>query len=54
MQGLYVHIPFCERKCNYCDFFSQSGKEELVDDYIKSIEIEIEEKKKSAIAERKL
>ncbi len=20
--GLYIHIPFCEKKCNYCDFFS--------------------------------
>ena len=20
--GIYVHIPFCQRKCNYCDFYS--------------------------------
>jgi oxygen-independent coproporphyrinogen-3 oxidase len=22
LPGLYIHIPFCERKCRYCDFFS--------------------------------
>ncbi|MBO4265393.1 MAG: radical SAM family heme chaperone HemW [Clostridia bacterium] len=21
--GIYIHIPFCKRKCNYCDFFSR-------------------------------
>ena len=25
--GIYVHIPFCRRKCRYCDFFSISGTE---------------------------
>lgn len=24
--GLYVHIPFCETKCGYCDFFSVAAK----------------------------
>jgi oxygen-independent coproporphyrinogen-3 oxidase len=25
MNGLYIHIPFCERKCFYCDFYSISN-----------------------------
>jgi oxygen-independent coproporphyrinogen-3 oxidase len=24
MAGLYIHIPFCARRCTYCDFFSQT------------------------------
>lgn len=28
--GLYVHIPFCRRKCSYCDFYSISNYDELL------------------------
>ncbi|MBE5961831.1 MAG: oxygen-independent coproporphyrinogen III oxidase [Lachnospiraceae bacterium] len=38
---LYLHIPFCERKCAYCDFLSgpakESDKEQYVDALIKEI-----------------
>lgn len=29
MPGLYVHIPFCVRKCRYCDFFSLAQPERM-------------------------
>jgi oxygen-independent coproporphyrinogen III oxidase len=31
--GVYVHIPFCRRKCLYCDFPSSAGAEALLEDY---------------------
>ena len=23
--GIYIHIPFCKSKCDYCDFYSLAG-----------------------------
>lgn len=42
--GIYVHIPFCKSKCNYCDFVSFSGKEFLEEEYIKALIDEIKYK----------
>ena len=39
---LYLHIPFCVRKCNYCDFFSASGTQEEQADYVSAILQEIQ------------
>ncbi len=39
--ALYIHIPFCEKKCFYCDFNSYSGKKYLIEDYIKALKKEI-------------
>lgn len=40
--GLYIHVPFCSSKCNYCDFNSYTGKLNLADDYFNSMKKEIE------------
>ena len=35
--GVYIHIPFCARKCAYCDFYSLQGSSSLIPDYHKAL-----------------
>jgi oxygen-independent coproporphyrinogen-3 oxidase len=39
--GLYIHIPFCQAKCTYCDFDTYAGLEGLYDDYTSALVREI-------------
>lgn len=39
--GIYIHIPFCAKKCAYCDFISFERKEENIKRYIESLKNEI-------------
>lgn len=39
--GIYVHIPFCQSKCFYCDFNTYANIDHQIDDYIKSLLSEI-------------
>jgi oxygen-independent coproporphyrinogen III oxidase len=38
--GLYIHIPFCRRKCIYCDFYLITNTT-ILDRYLKNLETEI-------------
>ena len=40
--GIYVHIPFCRRKCFYCDFPSYAGREDAMERYAHALCREIE------------
>lgn len=40
-QGLYIHIPFCIKKCNYCDFLSFPASDETINNYCLALEEEI-------------
>lgn len=37
MKGLYIHIPFCVKKCEYCDFVSFPGCEGDYEDYVAAL-----------------
>ena len=39
---IYVHIPFCVKKCYYCDFLSGPADDETIDKYVKALINEIE------------
>ena len=37
MYGIYLHIPFCERKCPYCDFYSLPANDALRTRYVQAL-----------------
>lgn len=41
--GVYIHIPFCRSKCDYCDFYSLAGRESRMADYQKALLTHIRE-----------
>lgn len=39
--GIYIHIPFCVRKCDYCDFLSAPSDNKTMESYVKALMNEI-------------
>jgi oxygen-independent coproporphyrinogen-3 oxidase len=40
-RAAYIHVPFCAHRCGYCDFTLVAGKDHLVGDYLRALEIEL-------------
>lgn len=54
MFGLYLHIPFCEKKCIYCDFYSIERTEEIetfTDNLCQEITLRAQQQQSSPLAE---
>ena len=43
--GLYIHIPFCSKKCDYCDFVSYSMDKKAQQMYLEGLFVEIDQLK---------
>lgn len=41
--GVYLHIPFCKSKCDYCDFYSLPGREDAKAAYVKALKAHMAE-----------
>ena len=42
VRSLYVHVPFCGRKCDYCAFYSEAGSRETMARYVDALEREMD------------
>ncbi|RCW65317.1 radical SAM family heme chaperone HemW [Saliterribacillus persicus] len=41
VQSVYIHIPFCEKICHYCDFVKFFYEEKMADEYLEALEKEL-------------
>jgi putative oxygen-independent coproporphyrinogen III oxidase len=40
--GVYIHIPFCRHRCDYCAFATWTDRDHLIDDYLAALRVDIE------------
>lgn len=40
-QAAYVHVPFCRRRCGYCNFTVVASRDDLIDPYLRALQIEL-------------
>jgi oxygen-independent coproporphyrinogen III oxidase len=42
-QAAYIHVPFCRRRCGYCNFTVAAGREDLIDLFLVALERELQQ-----------
>src|SRR5581483_8792172 len=43
--GVYVHVPFCASRCDYCDFATWTDRAQLVDAYVDACVADVERRR---------
>ena len=50
--GVYVHVPFCAHRCDYCAFATYSDRDHLMDAYVDAVLTEIASAQSAGSAHR--
>src|ERR687893_4795 len=40
-RAAYIHVPFCRHRCGYCNFTLVTGRDDLIDAYLRSVASEL-------------
>jgi oxygen-independent coproporphyrinogen-3 oxidase len=47
--GVYVHVPFCAHRCDYCDFATWTDRSHLIDEYVDACVTDLERRAAAAL-----
>ena len=49
IKSVYVHIPFCDTICSYCDFCKFIKNDNWIDKYLNTLKLEVDQRYKNEV-----